>query len=134
MNKIIKNLIIFFFCITMLLFSVIGVQAEECPACSNRTLIPTPHNTSSAPGYCPSHGGSHLYEYIQDVTYTVNPSGTITITVDIYIANPTGCTYGQPCPEYDSSPEYINAWIDWDGDKVFEPDERVMDAALTMAR
>jgi len=106
-------------------------QAEECPVCSNRTLTPTPHNTSSAPGYCESHGGSHLYEYIQSVTYTVNPSGTITITVDIYIANPTGCTYGKPCPEYDASPEYINAWIDWDGDKVFEPEERVMDAALT---
>lgn len=107
-------------------------QAEECLACSNRTLTPIPHNTSSAPGYCESHGGSHLYEYIQSVTYTVNPSGTITITVDIYIANQTGCTYGEPCPEYDASPEYINAWIDWDGDKVFEPEERVMDASLTV--
>ena len=128
MNKIFF-LFLFIVLICALFFNI--AQAEECPACSNRTLTPTPHNTSSAPGYCPSHGGSHLYEYIQDVSYTQNPGGTLTITVDIYIANPTGCTYGQPCPEYDSSPEYVNAWIDWDGDKVFEPEERVMDEALT---
>jgi hypothetical protein len=55
----------------------------------------------------------------------------MTITVFVYIANPTGCVSGEPCPEYDYSPEYVNAWIDWDGDQVFEPDERVLDAALT---
>ena len=125
------NFVCICFFILLTIINTINVQAEECPACLNRTLAPTPHNTSSAPGYCTSHGGSHAYEYIQDVSYTQNPSGTLTITVDIYIVNPTGCTYGNPCPEYDSSPEYINAWIDWDGDKVFEPEERVMDEALT---
>jgi len=125
-------------------------QAEKCEACSARPLPKSTaitdgasaytnavgefealQSTSSAPGYCPSYGGSHLYEYISSVTYTQNPGGTMTITVDIYIANPTGCTYGNPCPEYDDSPEYVNVWVDWDGDKVFESGEKVIDAALT---
>jgi len=116
--------------------NIIDKITNTCLACSKR---PTPTGevakeameASLAPGYCPSYGGSHEYEYISSVTYTINPGGTITITVDIYIANPTGCTYGEPCPEYDNSPEYINAWIDWDGDKSWEPSERVMDEALT---
>jgi len=97
-----------------------------------RSLLPTPpHHSSSAPGYCSSYGGSHLYEYIQDVSYSQKSIDTLAITVYIYIANPTGCVVGEPCPEYDDSPEYVNVWIDWDGDKVFEDDEKVIDAALT---
>nr|QNO53283.1 hypothetical protein OJOIIACA_00007 [Methanosarcinales archaeon ANME-1 ERB6] len=117
--------------LTVAVFAGIA-QGEECEACSARSP-PTdePHHSSSAPGYCPSYGGSHSYEYISSVTYTQNPGGTMTITVDIYIANPTGCTYGNPCPEYDNSPEYVNVWVDWDGDKVFESGEKVIDAALT---
>ncbi len=86
-----------------------------------------------APGYCPSYGGSHDYEYISHVITTSNPDGTITITitVDVYIVNPSGCIYGNPCPEYDSSPEYVNAWIDWDGDNVWESHEKVMDKTGT---
>jgi hypothetical protein len=53
------------------------------------------------------------------------------LVVQVYIANPTGCTAGEPCPEYDNSPEYVNVWIDWDGDKTWEASERVMDKALT---
>jgi len=53
------------------------------------------------------------------------------IVVGIWIANPTGCTVGSPCPEYDNSPEYVNAWVDWDGDKVFETNEKVLDQAGT---
>ena len=87
--------------------------------------------TPLAPEYCISNGGSTSYEYISGVNYTKNPSGTMIITVDIFIANPTGCTYGNPCPEYDNSPEYVNAWIDWDGDNVFENHEKVIDVALT---
>lgn len=69
MNKVVR-ICMFLFVITAFSLSISStVQAEECPACSNRSLIPTPHNTSSAPGYCPSHGGSHLYEYIQDVAF-----------------------------------------------------------------
>lgn len=88
-------------------------------------------NPSSAPGYCSSTGGDTSYESISGVTLTTNPDGTIKLTVQVYIANPTGCTAGQPCPEYDYSPEYVNVWIDWDGDKKWEASEKVMDKALT---
>lgn len=106
---------------------------EECDACAAR---PSPQGSnlqlsSSAPGYCPSYGGSHEFEYISSVTYTQKPGGTAVITAGIYIANPTGCVYGEPCPEYDNSPEYVNAWIDWNGDQVWEAGERIMDKALT---
>ncbi len=38
---------------------------------------------------------------------------------------------GQECPSYDPSPEHVNAWIDWNGDKVWDASERVMDKDLT---
>jgi hypothetical protein len=90
-----------------------------------------PVHTPLAPGYCTSNGGSTAYEYISSINYTKNPSGTMIIAVEIFIANPTGCTYGDPCPEYDSSPEYVNAWVDWDGDTIFESHERVINDNLT---
>jgi hypothetical protein len=109
--------------------------AEEDHATAPRTLAPSgPDRASSdaaAPGYCASAGGSHLYEYIADVSYVQMSENTLAITVIIYIANPTGCTYGNPCPEYDASPEFVNAWIDWNGNQTFDGDERVLDAALT---
>jgi len=88
-------------------------------------------SSDGAPGYCPSNGGSTEFEFIYDVTYEQKPSAIMIVTVFIWIANPTGCVVGEPCPEYDASPEYVNAWIDWDGNKVWEEEERVMDAALT---
>ena len=90
-----------------------------------------PLNTSAAPGYCTSSGGDTSFEYISDVKLTPNPGGTMKLTVQVYIANPTGCVAGEECPEYDSSPEYVNVWIDWNGDKKWDSSERVMDAALT---
>ncbi len=84
-----------------------------------------------AGAYCPSNGGSHLFEYILDAQYTQIPTDTMSATIEIYIANPTACVSGEPCPEYDDSPEYINAWIDWNGNDVFEESERVLDVALT---
>ncbi|MEW6481435.1 MAG: PKD domain-containing protein [bacterium] len=114
-------------------------QNKECPNCpkhqiAQRSLPPDEPGrsilASSAPGYCPSIGGSHKYEYIQSVSYS-QQGKTLAIKANIYIANPTGCVYGKPCPEYDNSPEYVNAWIDWDKDMVFESNERVLDAALT---
>jgi len=51
--------------------------------------------------------------------------------VQVFIANPTGCTAGTACPEYDSSPEYVNVWIDWNGDNTWDPSEKVLDQALT---
>lgn len=84
-----------------------------------------------APGYCTSGGGSTSYERITDVLFAANPDGTVTLTVQIYIANPSGCKAGEPCPAYDSSPEYVNVWVDWDGDKSWSSSEKVLDAALT---
>ncbi|MDW7772330.1 MAG: GEVED domain-containing protein [Desulfobulbaceae bacterium] len=91
----------------------------------------SPLSVSSAPGYCSSAGGSHDYEYIEEVSYTQMTDDTISITVEIYIANPDNCVSGEECPQYDNSPEYVNAWIDWNGDQVFEESERVLDVALT---
>lgn len=127
---------------TSFFMSAIADDGEDCTDCttrrpvepgSNPVELPSPlvMSTSSAPGYCDSVGGSHIYEYILDVDYTQMTEDTMAITVEIYIANPTGCTSGDPCPEYDESPEYINGWIDWDGDQVFDSDERVLDVALT---
>lgn len=108
------------------------VSADDPTPPASRTPPPTPdHGTSSAPGYPPSNGGSLLYESIQHVTYSFGSDGRMQLTVDIFIANPTGCTVGVPCPEYDDSPEYVNAWVDWDGDKSFEPGEKVLDQAGT---
>lgn len=87
--------------------------------------------TPLAPGYCISNGGDTSYEYISGVNYTKNPTGTMIITSEIFIENPTGCTFGNPCPEYDNSPEYVNNWVDWDGDETFETHERTIDDALT---
>lgn len=81
--------------------------------------------------YCVSIGGSTKYEYIQNISTSILSEGVMSITVEIYIANPEGCVYGESCPSYDDSPEFINAWIDWNGNDMFEPDERVLNAALT---
>jgi hypothetical protein len=121
--------------LVLLIFS--GAKAEDMS--KGRILGKTPLvdkefqmlSVSSAPGYCESQGGSHAYEYIMDAYYTRMTEDTISITVEIYIANPAGCVSGQPCPSYDGSPEYINAWIDWNGDQVFDSSERVLDVALT---
>ena len=108
---------------------------ENCSTCPNARTLPPEKSASSsaqkiaATGYCPSYGGSHAYEYIQNVSYSLNP-GTMSITCFIYITNPGNCVSGNPCPEYDQSPEYVNAWIDWDGDGVFESGEKVIDSAL----
>ena len=88
-------------------------------------------HTASAPGYCPSVDGNTEYEEITSLSVERISDSIMKVVVQVYIANPTGCTTGNPCPEYDSSPEYVNAWIDWDGDKTWEASERVMNSALT---
>lgn len=84
-----------------------------------------------APNYCGSNGGSTQYEAIQRVTLTVNANRTVTLLVDVAISNPANCTAGNPCPSYDNSPEYVNAWIDWNGDNTWSAAERVMNEAGT---
>ena len=88
-------------------------------------------HSTSAPGYCESYGGSTLFESISNVNVVEKPGNLLDITVDVYIANPTGCKSGEPCGVYDNSPEYVNVWIDWNGNKVWEPDEKVLNADLT---
>ena len=48
---------------------------------------------SLAAGYCWSDGGSTYYESINSVSL-VQDQDKLTITVNVYIANPTGCTAG----------------------------------------
>lgn len=88
-------------------------------------------NSYKSANYCASDGGDTSYEYIQGVTTSIISEGVLAITVEIFIANPSNCTSGNPCPEYDDSPEYINAWIDWNGNNIFDSNEKVINAALT---
>ena len=88
-------------------------------------------STTECGNYCLSYGGSHLYESIRNASYKIMSKGILSVTVNIFIANPDGCTYASPCPVYDDSPEYINAWIDWNGNKIYESTEKVINAALT---
>ncbi|OGU61697.1 MAG: hypothetical protein A3K31_15280 [Ignavibacteria bacterium RIFOXYA12_FULL_35_25] len=97
---------------------------EELPSLTLQKLI-------SAPGYCESTGGSTTFESISSVHVIEKPGNLLDITVDVYIANPTGCQSGEPCPVYDTNPEFVNVWIDWNGNNVWEPHEKVLDAALT---
>ena len=87
--------------------------------------------TGAAPGYCSSSGGSTQFENITNAILTPNGDGTMKLQVNVFIANPDGCVAGQECPSYDPSPEHVNAWIDWNGDKQWADAERVMDKDLT---
>jgi hypothetical protein len=87
--------------------------------------------SNASPGYCSSSGGNTSYEYINSIALTPTPSGAMKLVVQVYIANPGGCIAGEPCEEYDPSPEYVNVWIDWNGDKTWDASEKVMDKALT---
>ncbi len=85
----------------------------------------------TAPEYCESSGGSTTFEKISSVNVVEKPGNLLDITVDVYIANPTNCKSGESCWAYDSSPEHVNVWIDWNGNKVWEPYEKVLNADLT---
>jgi len=100
------------------------LQREELPSLTLKKSL-------SAPGYCESTGGSTTYESISSVHVIEKQGNLLDITVDVFIANPTGCQSGEPCPIYDSNPENVNAWIDWNGNQKWEPNEKVLDAALT---
>ncbi|MCB0128243.1 MAG: hypothetical protein KDE58_38520, partial [Caldilineaceae bacterium] len=90
-----------------------------------------PTVVSAASGYCPSNGGSSEFERITNAILTPNGDGTMRLQVNVFIANPEGCVAGQECPTYEASPEHVNAWIDWNGDKQWDASERVMDKDLT---
>jgi len=97
----------------------------------SKLIASQPNAASAAPGYCPSSGGSTQFERITNAIVTPNGDGTMKLQVNVYIANPEGCVSGQECPSYDPSPEHVNAWIDWNGDKQWDASERVMDRDLT---
>ncbi len=120
-----------FACLLLLALSLSSVPAT---AARRPSSGPPPRASAAAAvvaNYCPSFGGSHDYEYLLSATAQPLAGGMVSITVLIFIANPTGCVSGLPCPEYDASPEYVNAWIDWNGDDVFQPTEQVLDVALS---
>jgi len=100
------------------------LQREELPSLTLKKSF-------SAPGYCESTGGSTYYESISSVQVIEKPGNLLEITVDVFIANPTGCVSGEPCEIYDAHPENVNVWIDWNGNNLWEPHEKVLDAALT---
>ena len=90
------------------------------------------HNKAiSAPGYCESVGGSTTFEKISSVNVIEKQGNRLDITVTVFILNPTNCVSGEPCGVYDVSPEYVNVWIDWDGDYQWEAHELVLNEALT---
>ena len=97
----------------------------------NASRASRPNAAAAAPGYCPASGGSTQYENITNAILTPNGDGTMKLQVNVFIANPKGCVAGQECPSYDASPEHVNAWIDWNGDKKWDDGERVMDKDLT---
>jgi hypothetical protein len=122
-NKMKRSLIVFLAIILGLFVSLTYAQRPTPPDGSRGE----PARTT---GYCDSWGGSIGYEYITDVDWTVD-GNTISLYVDVFITNPAGCSAGTPCPSYDGSPEYVNGWIDFDGDNIWEPSEQVIDLALT---
>ena len=131
-----NNLII---CLFLWLGTFIVTQAKTAE--DWRFARPMPPKTRSdsktvtlAPGYPSSSGGSHMYEYISSATIdTVNPAdpSILRLSVSVFIVNPGGCTTGNYCATYDNSPEYVNAWIDWNGNKQWESNEQVMAKAGT---
>jgi len=78
---------------------------------------------SWAPGYGTSVAKYQYYEHLGDhpnndekdqtgVVTTLNDDGTLDITVKVWTKK--------------GYYEYLNVWIDWDGDKTFEDDEKVV--------
>ena len=98
---------------------------------NNQTAKSLVKATAGCGNYCTSDGGDHSFERFWHVSYKLMSEGIMSVTVIIVISNPSHCRYGESCPDYDDSPEYINAWIDWNGNKVYESGESVLNAALT---
>ncbi len=78
-----------------------------------------------------SSGGSHSYEYISSVDIENLSPVSLRLNINIFLVNPDGCTTANPCATYDSSPEYVNVWIDWNGDKAWDSSEQVIAAVGT---
>ncbi|MGE5352510.1 MAG: T9SS type A sorting domain-containing protein [Acidobacteriota bacterium] len=128
--------------ITFILFLLCMVQVSVMPQARNspkgyinRAILNLPKVSfpvsDGAPGYCTITGGGDMsWEYIENVNVVEEASGKLSITVEIYIGNPNNCQSGSPCVTYDMYPENVHVWIDWNGNKVWEPSELVLNDAL----
>lgn len=130
-EEYLKSNTLFYIVLTFLFTSIMLAQNTRNKESIRSDIPPVYANTYSAPGYCASYGGSTSYERITNVDVVETAGNRLDITVNVFIANPTNCVSGEPCSAYDSSPEYVNVWIDWDGDKLWEPFELVLNQALT---
>ena len=79
--------------------------------------------------YCPSLGGDVGTETFHDVSVS-REGGSIRIRANVWILKPEYC-FGPPPPAclFGSGHEWVDAWIDWNGNKVWEPQEHVLDQA-----
>ena len=77
---------------------------------------------ASSPSYPNSIGGKKSYEYIS--SFTVTPKdGYYKITVKVICPK---LYDAEGYPGYGSTLEYVNVWIDWNGDYSWSDSERVM--------
>jgi hypothetical protein len=124
--------VVIFICCSFPLQRLIAQEDEDIFRVREKFPSVTMKTSDSAPPeYCESFGGSTTFERISKVSVVEIPGNLLDITVEVFIANPTGCKSGEPCPIYDNSPEYVNIWIDWNGNFLWEPHEQVLAAALT---
>jgi hypothetical protein len=72
---------------------------------------------STAPNYPQAIGDTQSFEQISNVRVSFT-SSTVTLSVDVAIKNGILDSY--------QNGEFLNAWIDWNGDQVFTDDERIM--------
>jgi len=108
----------------LVVLSVISLLAIPAAVAEGDRPEPEENTVYSwAPGYGTSMAKSQYYEHLGDhpnndvkdqtgVVTTLNDDGTLDITVKVW-------TKG-------GAWEYLNVWIDWDGDKTFEDDEKVV--------
>ena len=77
---------------------------------------------ASGPSYPASVGGDKSYEYIS--SFTVTPKdGYYKITVKVICPK---LYNGEGFPGYGNETEFVNVWIDWNGDYSWSASERVM--------
>jgi uncharacterized repeat protein (TIGR01451 family) len=96
-------------------------------------------SVNAAPdGYCQETiSDFHVATWVTNVDYDLLPNAedpeAIKITVDVFFTTDGFGLAGFPCqpdPECNEDFRYVNAWIDWDGDQIFDPEEQVLDEEL----
>lgn len=101
-----------------LLWPALGASAVEIDPGTGRPIHGSGTEVSTAPGYCTAVASSQFFEVIQDIDFGFTATGgSISVSVGILQSDPG--SYG--------AGEFVNAWIDFDGDGEFEPEEQVLD-------